>query len=56
MDDNEKLCEVEPRLRLRRFPPPAGLEPGTGRSTPHIFIKDLGLHEKIPSECLNNTI
>ena len=27
--DDERMCAVEPRLRLRRFPPPAGLEPGS---------------------------
>ena len=27
-DDNERLCAMELRLRLKRFPPSAGLEPG----------------------------
>ena len=26
------LCAIEPRLRLKRSPPQAGLEPGTARS------------------------
>ena len=26
--DNERLCAMEPRLRLKRFPPPAGIGPG----------------------------
>ena len=30
--DNERLCAMELRLRPERFPPPAGLEPGTARS------------------------
>ena len=30
--DEEKLCAMELRLRLKRFPPHAGLEPGTARS------------------------
>ena len=32
VDVNKKLCAMEPRLRLERFPPRAGLEPGTARS------------------------
>ena len=32
MDDNERLCATEPRLRLKRSSPQAGLEPGTARS------------------------
>ena len=32
MNDNERLCAMEPRLRLKRFPPPAGLESETARS------------------------
>ena len=28
-----KLCAIEPRLRLERFPPPADLESGTVRSS-----------------------
>ena len=31
--DNERLCAMEPRLRLRRFPSLAGLELGTARLT-----------------------
>ena len=31
-DDNEKLCAMEPRLRLERPSPRAGLESGTARS------------------------
>ena len=27
--NNEKLCAMEPCLRLERIPPTAGLEPGT---------------------------
>ena len=30
--DNEKLCAMEPRLRLERSPPRAGLEPRTAPS------------------------
>ena len=30
--DNERLFGMKPRLRLKRFPPPAGLESGTDRS------------------------
>ena len=30
--DNERIYAIEPRLRLKRYPPPAGLEPGTTRS------------------------
>ena len=26
--DNERLCATEPRLRSKRFPPPAGIELG----------------------------
>ena len=29
---NERLCSRNPRLQLERFPPQAGLEPGTARS------------------------
>ena len=29
MGDNERLCAMEPGLRLKRFSPQAGLEPGT---------------------------
>ena len=29
--DNERLCAMEPRLRLKIFPPPAGLKLGTAR-------------------------
>ena len=28
--DNENLCAMEPRLRLKSSPPQAGLEPGPG--------------------------
>ena len=28
LGDNERLCSIEPRLRLERFPSQAGLEPG----------------------------
>ena len=30
--DNEMLYAMEPRLRLERYPSPAGLEPGTASS------------------------
>ena len=30
--DNIRLCAMEPRLRSKRFPPQAGLEPETARS------------------------
>ena len=30
--DNERLCAMEPRLRMKEFPPPAGLELETARS------------------------
>ena len=29
--DNESLCAVEPRLRMKRSPTKAGLEPGIGQ-------------------------
>ena len=29
MDNNKRLCAMEPRLRLKRSPPQAGLELGT---------------------------
>ena len=32
MGDNERLCVMEPRLRLERFLPQAKLEPGTAKS------------------------
>ena len=32
LDDNEKLCAIEPLWRLERFPPQAGLELGIARS------------------------
>ena len=32
MSCNERLNTMEPRLRLKRSPPPVGLEPGTARS------------------------
>ena len=32
LDDNERLCAMEPRLRLEKLPPRAELEPGTARS------------------------
>ena len=32
MDDSERLCAMELLLRLKRVPPPAGLEPGIARS------------------------
>ena len=32
VDDNVKLYAMEPRLRLKRFRPPASLESGTARS------------------------
>ena len=28
-NNNRRLCAMEPRLRLEKFPPPAGLEPRT---------------------------
>ena len=28
----KKLCDMEPRLQLERYPPPAGLEPDNARS------------------------
>ena len=31
-DDNERLRAMEPRLRSKRSPPQAGIEPGTARS------------------------
>ena len=33
--DNERLCAMEPHLRLKRSQPQMGLEPGTARSTGH---------------------
>ena len=30
--DNERLCAMEPRLRLKSFSPPSRIEPGTSRS------------------------
>ena len=30
--DNERLCAMEPRLRLKCFSPPSRIEPGTSRS------------------------
>ena len=30
-DDNERVCAVLLRLRLERFSPQAGIEPGTAR-------------------------
>ena len=35
VDDNEGLCTMEPSVRLIRFPPRAGLKPGTARSAGH---------------------
>ena len=35
--DSEKLCAMEPRLRLNRSPPRAGLEPVTARPTDQLF-------------------
>ena len=32
LGDNERLRSMEPRLRLEKFPPQAGLESGTARS------------------------
>ena len=32
LDDNERLCVMESRLLLERFPPQVGTEPGTARS------------------------
>ena len=32
MSDNKRLCAMEPRLRLERFPPQVELRPGTARS------------------------
>ena len=37
LGDNEKLCAMEPRLRLERFPSQAGLEPGTARSVAQLL-------------------
>ena len=31
LDDNEKLCGMDSRVRLKVFLPPAGLEPRTAR-------------------------
>ena len=31
LDSNEKLCAMEPRGRMERNSPEAGLEPGTAR-------------------------
>ena len=31
-DDYERLCEMEPRLKLKKSPPQTGIEPGTDRS------------------------
>ena len=41
--DNAKLC-MQKKIRLNRFPPPAGLEPGTTRSISKP-IEQLGLRE-----------
>ena len=30
--NNKRLCSMEPRLRLKRFPPQTGLEPVTVKS------------------------
>ena len=43
MGDNAKLCMLK-KIRLNRFPPPAGLEPGTTRSISKP-IEQLGLTE-----------
>ena len=32
LGDNERLCIMEPHLRLKRFPPQSGLQPGTAKS------------------------
>ena len=37
LGDYERLCAMEPRLRLQRLPPPAGLEPKTARSVDQLF-------------------
>ena len=29
---NERVCKMEPRYRMKRSPPEAGLEPGIARS------------------------
>ena len=41
MGDNERLCAMEPPLRLKRSWPQAGLKPGTARShwKPHGAIQ-----------------
>ena len=45
MGDNAKLCmQKKKKIRLNRFPPPAGLEPGTTRSISKP-IEQLGLRE-----------
>ena len=31
-DDNERLCAMDPRLRLKKSPPRAGVEPETAIS------------------------
>ena len=32
LGNNERLCAMEPRLRLKKFLPQAGLKPGTAKS------------------------
>ena len=44
MGDNNRLCVVEPRLRLKRSPSQAGLEPRTARSVgQHLTLRATGL-------------
>ena len=37
LGDNERLCAMEPRLRLERIPSQAALEPGTATSVSQRF-------------------
>ena len=43
MDDDERLCEKEPLLRLKRFPLPAGVGPG-GSLDQHLPYRATGLY------------
>ena len=48
--DNERLCAISPRLRLKRSPPQAGLEPGTATSVgKRLICRATGAHRCIGS-------
>ena len=56
MDGNERLCAMEPRLRLERFPPQTGIESGTARSVGQLLSRSAAGAPEIEVFGLNNIL